>query len=300
MYVDPTGHYVKKDKKLNDDAKSQIIALDMAYYNADTKQEKKEIKQEQEKIRQNKETYENKDTLVEIKNVNAFDKAMNKALSDGKITEKEYKKALKLIDAMYSSTSSVSNPNSNIEITTRVTNTTIGKSNISVNTSTSKASNLISTGVSISTTTHYEAYILYLPEWKDESNDALKAMASYYGIDEDDIGTASVSNKSELSNAWNSIGLTTGGNAVSAVLIDSHASAQCLGFGESRAPSMSTSDISKLENKDIDKLILFGCNAGHLDYQNTNPAASLTRKVNGGLVLASDGTVSNYLGGCDF
>jgi hypothetical protein len=41
-----------------------------------------------------------------------------------------------------------------------------------------------------------------------EKNDAVSAMASYYGISKDDIGTAAVTGSNELSNAGNSIGLT--------------------------------------------------------------------------------------------
>ena len=56
---------------------------------------------------------------------------------------------------------------------------------------------------------------------------------------------------------------------------------------------MNTSDISNLENKNIDDLILPGCNAGHLDYKDSNVAAAFLQKINEGSVLASDGTVYN-------
>ena len=54
---------------------------------------------------------------------------------------------------------------------------------------------------------------------------------------------------------------------------------------------MSTSDIRRLEKKDMDNLILEGCNTGHLDHRNDNVAAEFARKTNGAPVLAADGTV---------
>ena len=55
--------------------------------------------------------------------------------------------------------------------------------------------------------------------------------------------------------------------------------------------SMTTIEISNLKNKNINNLILLGCNTGHLDYSNSNPAATYSKKVNDGSVFASDGTV---------
>lgn len=54
---------------------------------------------------------------------------------------------------------------------------------------------------------------------------------------------------------------------------------------------MRAQDIQNLNSQDVKELVLYGCNAGHMDYQNTNPAAQFAQRVNGGQVLASDGTV---------
>jgi len=145
------------------------------------------------------------------------------------------------------------------------------------------------------TTSHYSAYVFYLPEWSKEMTDAKENLADYYGISVDDIGTASVTGKAELSKAWNSIGLTEDGGNVSAVVIDTHGNASALGFGDENGDGthLGSKDISNLENKNVDNLILLGCNSGHLDYKNTNPAAAFSKKVNNGSVLASDGTVFN-------
>ncbi|QNU65620.1 hypothetical protein EHE19_011875 [Ruminiclostridium herbifermentans] len=53
---------------------------------------------------------------------------------------------------------------------------------------------------------------------------------------------------------------------------------------------MSCFDISAFDNKNVDKLFLLGCNAGHLDYKDNNVASAFAKKINGGCVIASDGT----------
>ena len=94
------------------------------------------------------------------------------------------------------------------------------------------------------------------------------------------------------------MGKAVGGKDISAVVIDTHAGPDDLYFGDidhdgydDKNEYMYTDQIAKLGNKNIDNLILLGCNAGHLDYKYTNVAAAFSKKVNGGCVLASDGTV---------
>ena len=60
---------------------------------------------------------------------------------------------------------------------------------------------------------------------------------------------------------------------------------------------LSQADIRSLDNKDMDNLILEGCNTGHLDHKNSNVASEFARKVNGAPVLAADGTVYYGLSG---
>lgn len=49
--------------------------------------------------------------------------------------------------------------------------------------------------------------------------------------------------------------------------------------------------MANLDEKDVEKLILYGCNEGHADYIGTNPASQFSAKVNGAPVLANDGIV---------
>lgn len=301
IYFDPTGHWKKSDAKLNDEAQAELIALTSAYKYAKTKEEKQEIKEQAEDIRNDPDSKEKRDTLVEIDDEKqvAFNKAVKKAYSDGKMTKKEWNNCLKALDASVT-TSSTKTSSYSVEINTTNTTTTIGKTDISVqtNVTTYKYTNQVSSDINVETTTHYSAYVLYLPEWKNEVDDIVRDLTSCYEIDENDIGIASVSNPDELKDSWNMMGLTSEGNNITAVVMDTHGSPYGLSFGDrdndketDTNERFTNSQISSLGSKNIDKLILLGCNTGHLDYREDNPAALFSQKVNGGRVLASDGTV---------
>ena len=101
------------------------------------------------------------------------------------------------------------------------------------------------------------------------------------------------------------IGRAVGGKDISAVVIDTHAGPKELYFGDidhdkkdDKNENLYTNQIASLGNKNIDNLILLGCNAGHLDYKYTNVAAAFSKKTNGGYVMASDGTVGDEFFGC--
>jgi hypothetical protein len=108
------------------------------------------------------------------------------------------------------------------------------------------------------------------------------------GMPESDIGTVSLTSYEKFIDTWNSINLTSSGFNVSYVFIDTEATPTELNGPDYR---FFTSAISQLQDKHIDHLILLGCSAGHLDFAGTNPAAAFARKIYGGYVLASDGTV---------
>lgn len=68
------------------------------------------------------------------------------------------------------------------------------------------------------------------------------------------------------------------------VIIDSHATPfELSGLINNRG-------IKHLKYKKIKKLILLGCNAGHMDYPDRNVACNFKRRISG-VVVASDGTV---------
>ncbi len=284
---------MQNDENLNDEAKAEIIALGNAWNLAKTKEEKDAIHAQADAVRKENGAYDtDKDTLVEIKNVDAFDKAMVDAMADGKITKDEDANAQKLIGATVT-TNRTTSTQTDFKITTYDCTTTIGKSDIKVEAKTAqstKNTNIVSTGVNIDITNHYSAYIFYLPVWENEMEEDRKRLVDYYGknFNDEDIGTASVNSANEFTKYWNSMD----DNKISAVIIDTHANYEGL-YNDNGDTLISSSDISSLENKKIDKLILYGCNAGHLDHEKDNPAAQFAQKVSGSPVIASDGTVKN-------
>lgn len=141
----------------------------------------------------------------------------------------------------------------------------------------------------------YDHYIFYLPEWENEALNDQKQLADYYGIEDSKIHLVEVKNDSDLTNGWNAMGTENGKSvSIETVIINTHATPIRLSYGDNSTDKFSSWDIAALDNKDINRLFLYGCNAGHLDYQGTNPASCFSRKVNGAPVLASDGTVESH------
>ena len=137
-----------------------------------------------------------------------------------------------------------------------------------------------------------DCYILYLPEWQDEAVNDRRLLAEQYGLDESQVHIVPVSNNAELTAAWNAMGTENGQTVdIDAVVINSHANHGGLGYNASN-DFFDASDVRNLQDKDVGTLVLYGCNAGHRDYQSDNIAVEFSKKVNGADVVASDGTVS--------
>lgn len=146
-----------------------------------------------------------------------------------------------------------------------------------------------------------DCYIFYLPEWEDEAKVDQARLAREYGVDISQVHLVPITNKEELTAGWNAMGYENGQQVdIDAVVIDTHANSSVLGFGDNSPNPYTADDIRNLQDKDIDQLILYGCNAGHSDYVGTNPASEFARKVNGAPVLASDGTVYGQLSNADY
>lgn len=140
-----------------------------------------------------------------------------------------------------------------------------------------------------------ECYIFYLSEWKHEALDDQKRLMEFYGLSQAEVNLIEVNSKSDITNGWNSMGKDASGKsvAIDAVVINTHADPNALAGQDTSGVwwSFDSSDIGSLDNKNLDSLSLYGCNAGHIDYQDTNPASQFAKKVHGAPVLASDGTV---------
>ncbi len=63
-----------------------------------------------------------------------------------------------------------------------------------------------------------------------------------------------------------------------------------MGYGNNSNDYFEISDIQSLSNIDPEGLIIIGCNAGHLDFDQTNPVATFCEKTNNAPVIANDGT----------
>ena len=149
------------------------------------------------------------DTLVEIKNLDTFDKAMVAAMADGKITKEEDANAQKLIGAKVTVSNTVTTQNE-IKVNTFSTTTTIGKADINVTIKTAqsiKDTNIVSTGpANTKITTHYNAYFIH-----DSSVTAFNAgekveearLVQKYG--KDNVLIIGADNKNRFNEVWNSM-----------------------------------------------------------------------------------------------
>jgi len=84
------------------------------------------------------------------------------------------------------------------------------------------------------------------------------------------------------------------------VVVDTHAYPYGFDYGKNSKDELDAYDVQGLGDKDIDSIVLLGCNAGHLDYKDDNMAATFATKYEDTLVVASDGTVKPYDFGLDY
>jgi len=150
-----------------------------------------------------------------------------------------------------------------------------------------------------------DCYYFYLPEWEYEAENDRKQIAEYYGIDESEIHLVPIENNQDFQYVWDQMGVggpdgLYGPNKeeikdpnIDLVVINTHASGadEWLSY-ESSDDHFTSNEVKQLVNKDVELLILYGCNAGHYDHIGTNPASQFCDVVNGGYVLAADGAVA--------
>lgn len=137
-----------------------------------------------------------------------------------------------------------------------------------------------------------DCYYFYLPEWENEALTDQRLLAEKYGYDIDQVHLIPITNDQELTDGWNAMGTVNGERVdIDTVVINTHANPYVLGYGSNSTDRFSTDDAYALQDKTIDELILYGCNAGHRDYADENIANAFSHKVNNAPVMASDGTV---------
>jgi len=141
-----------------------------------------------------------------------------------------------------------------------------------------------------------DAYVFYLKEWLGEAKDDRKRLMKDLGLSEAQVHLTEINSKTDLKKAWDKMGKENG-NAVSidAVVINTHANPTALEGKDANGKwwSFDISMINNLHSKDVGEggMILYGCNAGHIDYKNSNVANAFAKKTKGAPVLAADGTV---------
>lgn len=75
------------------------------------------------------------------------------------------------------------------------------------------------------------------------------------------------------------------------IVVDTHANPNEFAVDPDDGSFFNTNDVQKLDDKNIDAIILLGCNTGHLDYRYDNMAASFAQKYEYTPIVAADGTV---------
>lgn len=140
-----------------------------------------------------------------------------------------------------------------------------------------------------------DCYYFYLPEWEDEAiNDQIE-LSQFYGLDMSEVHLIKITDNAGLTNGWNAMGSVNGITVeIDAVVINTHAAPTALAFGGNSDDEFTINEIQALDEKEMGALILYGCNAGHMDYLTNNIAAEFSRKINGAPTLASDGTVYSH------
>lgn len=132
IYWDPTGHWVQTDKDLNKEAQAKIIALTSAYYEAQTDQERKAIADQAKVIRDDKASRDMKVVTPLIFQSKEIEKAVDEGVSKrGYMTAEEWEKTVK--EAGF--TTKTVATGSMWGGTSTTTTTTIGRTNLEVNSS---------------------------------------------------------------------------------------------------------------------------------------------------------------------
>ena len=141
-----------------------------------------------------------------------------------------------------------------------------------------------------------DCYIFYKEDSKAHSYTQRWQLAKQYGYDISKVHMIPQTDAQRFKDDWNAMGIENGEVvSIDTVIIESHSNPNVI--SDNQKFRMSTADIRRLEKKNMDNLILEGCNTGHLDHRNDNVAAEFARKTEGAPVLAADGTVYYGLSG---
>ena len=122
----------------------------------------------------------------------------------------------------------------------------------------------------------HDCYVFTINQFEQESKGIKKIVKKYYKKKTHLIKT---DQKDKFKNRWNKMKM----KKIECVVINSHANPMMLSW-------VDINDVLSLKKKNVKRLVLLGCNAGHDDYSFENIAYYFRKKINGPCIT-SDGTV---------
>lgn len=281
-YEDNTqGCWEAGDSLYDYDSQAKLIALTNIYFTyADNPGVLEQIAHMAVDIRNTAGTTEN-DCLTEADDIAELGKALDKAVTEKTLSYE----VLRKLQRAYAAISNQDTADAETSVYA------FGKVDITVRLEKKEALDGGTTGldceVVLTSTAHYTAYVIYLPEFDYSLSDTVSALAAY-GCSNAEICAVEAFSEEKFAGIWNAIGPTPSGANVPYVFLLMHAEPDELYGKQFR---FSNNAMRELCEVPIDTLILFGCSAGHFGYLESNPASALSEKISGGLVLASDSTV---------
>ena len=132
----------------------------------------------------------------------------------------------------------------------------------------------------------HDSYIFTNSEFKKESKDMRRILKKYYKVKSNLI---TISSPRGFVKKWNKMKRGKGGK-IECVVINIHGDPLKIAL-EDKFVDVDMSN--ELRTKQVKKLILLCCNAGHYDYRSSNIAIALRKKIKGPCI-ASDGTVAAF------
>lgn len=143
--------------------------------------------------------------------------------------------------------------------------------------------------------TFYEdvGYIFFIYERAEITSIEAQYMAQYYNILLENVFLVEINSEEEFIAEWNSMGEENGNlYHIATVEIHMHGNHKYMGESEEEISYVTPYTLKmKVQEKNVDCVVLLGCNVGNIDYPGSNIAANIAKKINGGKVVASDGTV---------
>lgn len=125
----------------------------------------------------------------------------------------------------------------------------------------------------------HDSYVFSKSQYKGHSNEIKKVLKKYY---KKISHSKSTNSYQSFKKEWNSMK----GAKIECVVLYFHSSPESIGV-------VSRVMVRKLTKKNVRRLIILGCNAGHDDFAFSNISYEFRKKINGP-VIASDGTVVYY------